>query len=520
MGVWLPALLVMVATLVPLVYLGVRAAEAGSGLGALVFRARTARVLLNTALLATGVGLGSALVAVPLAWLTTRTDLPGRRVWSVLATLPLVIPSYVGALTVVAALGPRGFLQRALAPLGVERLPEIYGFTGACLTLILFTYPFVYIGTRSALLGVDPAIEEAARSLGGGHWRTFFRCTLPQTRPALVAGVLLAALYAVSDFGVVTLLRFDAFTRVIYVQYRSSFDRSQAAATAIVLVVFAATILAAETRARGRAAYYRLGSGSARRTRPVPLGRWRWPATAFCLAIVAASLGLPVGVLAWWLVSGASGEVVVADLARTAANSVGVSAATAMVATVAALPVAVLVVRYGGRLARLAERVTYLGYALPGIVVALAFVSLGATYLPGIYQTLPLLVAAYVIRFLPQAVGAVRAALLQVSPRVEEASRTLGRSGPTTAVSVTLPLAAPGIGAGATLVFLTVMKELPVTLLLRPTEWDTLATAIWGASSGGAYGKAAAPALLLILLAAIPTVLLDLWRGAPRRGEG
>ncbi|MEJ7763428.1 MAG: ABC transporter permease subunit, partial [Thermomicrobiales bacterium] len=275
MGVWLPALLVMAATLVPLVYLGVRAAEAGSGFGALVFRARTVRVLLNTALLAAGVGFGSALVAVPLAWLTTRTDLPGRRVWSVLATLPLVIPSYVGALTVVAALGPRGFLQQTLAPLGIEHVPEIYGFGGACLTLVLFTYPFVYIGTRGALLGVDPAIEEAARSLGGGHWRTFFRCTLPQTRPALVAGVLLAALYAVSDFGVVTLLRFDAFTRVIYVQYRSSFDRSQAAATALVLVVFASVILAAETRARGRAAYHRLGSGAARRARPGARGPWR-----------------------------------------------------------------------------------------------------------------------------------------------------------------------------------------------------------------------------------------------------
>lgn len=516
--IWLPALLVAGGMLVPLVYLVIRASDSGSGLWPILFRARTASVLANTVFLAAGVAIGGACLAVPLAWLTTRTDLPGRRIWSLVVVLPLVIPSYVGAMTVVAALGPRGMLQGALEPLGVQRLPDIYGFFGAWLTLTLFTYPYIYLGTRAALHGVDPAIEEAARSLGIGPWRAFFTSLLPQLRPAVVAGALLAALYAVSDFGVVTLLRLDVFTRVIYVQYRSSFDRSQAAAMALLLVLLALVVLFAESRARGRAAYYRLGGGVSRRPRLVKLGRWRWLAVGYCLAVSSLALVLPMGVLLYWLLNGVSGGEGLAGLGSAALHSAFISIVAAAAAVVAALPVAWLAVRYVGPVARLVERLTYLGYALPGIVVALAFVFLGANYLTPLYQTLPLLVLAYVVRFLPQAVGSTRAALLQVSPRLEEASRNLGRSTFGTATSVTVPLSWPGMGAGAALVFLTVMKELPLTLLLRPTEWETLATTVWSASGGGAFGKAAAPALLLILVAAVPTLLLDS-RWTPPRSQ-
>ncbi len=516
---WLPGLLVSLAVMVPLVYLVIRAADAGSGLWGLLFRARTATVMTNTIVLAATVALGSAILAVPLAWLTSRTDLPGRRLWSVVLVLPLVIPSYVGAMTVVAALGPKGILQSWLEPVGVERLPEIYGYFGAWLTLTLFTYPYVYLGTRAALRGIDPAIEEAGRSLGRGPWGAFFTCVLPQLRPAVAAGGLLAALYAVSDFGVVTLLRFDVFTRVIYVQYRSSFDRSQAAAMALLLVLLAMVVLLAESRARGRAAYYRLGGGAARKARVVRLGHWRWLGLLACTLVVCLALIMPVAVLLYWLLNGVSGGDGFDGLLVATIHSASVSLGAAALAVLAAMPIALMAVRYGGRLARLLERLAFLGYALPGIVVALAFVFLGARYLTALYQTLPLLVIAYVVRFLPQAVGSTRAGLLQVNPHLEEASRNLGRSTLHTASSVTIPLSWPGIAAGAALVFLTVMKELPLTLLLRPTEWETLATTVWNASGGGAFGRAAAPALLLIIVAAVPTLLLDA-RWSPRRGEG
>ena len=505
--VWLPAALVTVALSLPLIYVLFRALEGGAATWRVVVRPHTLGVLANTLVLAGSVGIAATAIGVPLAWLTTRTDLPGRRWWATAAALPLVIPSYVGALAMVAALGPRGLLQQLLGHwFGVERLPAIYGFWGAWLTLTLFTYPYVFLNVRAALRGIDPSLEEAARCLNRGPWRTFAGCTLPQLRPAIAAGALLAALYAVGDFGVVALLRFDSLTRAIYLHYRSSFDRSAAAALALLLVLFAATLLLAEARARGRAAYYRIGAGTGRRARPVPLGRWRYPALGFCVAVTGLALGLPAIVLGYWFAHGAAGQTTIHEMTRAVAGSAEVGAMAAIVATVVALPVAVLAVRYPGRLGRLAEQLSYLGYALPGIVVALAFVFFGVR--TPIYQTMPLLIAAYVVRFLPQAVGASRLSLLQVSPRLEEAARGLGRSSLGAVARVTVPLARPGLLAGAALVFLTVVKELPITLLLRPTGFSTLATEVWTAAGTGKLGAAAAPALLLIVISAIPAALL------------
>ncbi|MEZ4531421.1 MAG: ABC transporter permease subunit [Thermomicrobiales bacterium] len=194
---------------------------------------------MDTALLAGAVSVTAALIAVPLAWLTLRADLPGRRVFAAVAILPLVIPSYVGAIAYVAALGPRGDLHGWLQGwFGIETIPSIYGFFGAWLILSLFTYPYVYLNVSAALAGLDPSIEDAARGLGRGPLATFFRITLPMLRPSILAGMLLSALYTVSDFGVVTLLRYDSLTRAIYVQYRASFDRSYAAALSLVLILF------------------------------------------------------------------------------------------------------------------------------------------------------------------------------------------------------------------------------------------------------------------------------------------
>lgn len=507
----LPSLLVSLILLAPLVYLVIRASDAGFDAFDMLTRARTLHIFKNTVLLAAAVVATSIIIAVPLAWLTSRTDLPGRTFWASAAVLPLVVPSYVGAMTIVAAIGPRGLLQEMLSgPFGVERLPSIYGFFGAWLALSLFSYPYVFLNVKSALSGLDPAYEEAARCLGHGPWRTFFLTTLPQLRPAILAGSLLTALYTISDFGVVTLLRYDAFTRAIYMQYRSSFDRTMAAVLSLVLVAFAMGLVLTEAKIRGRGAYHRLGAGSARKMRPLPLGNWRWPSLIYCGFVLALSIGLPMSVLIYWLIRGLSRGDRVEGLGSAAWNSISVGAITALVATVAAFPIAILVVRYRGRLARTIEQICYLGYGLPGIVIALSFVFIGARYLTPLYQTLPLMVIAYTVRFLPQALGAEKTSMLQVSPRLEEAARTLGRTSFGAIRAVTAPLTRPGIAAGATLVYLTVMKELPITLLLSPTGYKTLATVIWTSTGSGNFGEAALPALILIGLSSLPAMWMAL----------
>jgi len=505
-----PALAVALLVLSPLVYLMIRATDSGSTLPESLFRARTLAVTWNTATLAMAVATSASLIAVPLAWLTTRTNLPHQRLWTVLAGLPLVIPSYVGALTIIAALGPRGIVQGWLeGPLDVERLPSIYGFLGSWLALTLFTYPFVYLSVQAAFRGLDPALEEAARCLGMGPTRTFFQAVLPQLRPAIAAGALLSALYTVSDFGVVSLMRYDVFTRAVYIQYQSSFDRSAAAALALVLVMFTIVMVAGEWWIRGRSRHYRVATGSPRTQRGHDLGRWKWLGQGYCGAVFTCSVGIPMFVLMYWMFRGASTGGAANRLVNQAWNSVTMGLTAAVLTVALALPTAIVSVRHRGKLTTLLERQAYLGYALPGIAIALAFVYIGARFIPSLYQTVWLLLIGYAVRFLPQALGAERVSLLQISPRIEEASRTLGEGMLGTFRRVTVRLATPGLLAGFGLVALTVMKELPLTMMLAPIEFETLATGIWQATQTGAYGRAAAPALILIVVSAAPSLILS-----------
>jgi iron(III) transport system permease protein len=485
----LPALVTVSLLLLPLAYLVVRAGSSSSGWQVLA-RTNTLELLWSTGLLVATVTAASVTIGVSVAWLVTRTDLPGRRLWAVAAALPLVIPSYVAAFCLLGAFGPRGLLQQLL---GVERLPEIYGYWGALAALTLSTYPYVLLLVSAALRGLDPALEEAGRGLGQTPLAVFRRVTLPALRPSIGAGALLVALYALSDFGVVSLMRYDALTRAIYLQYRALFDRTPAAVLALVLVALTALVLLFEGRWRKRTS--RSGPGTARQPRPHELGRWRWPALAYCTAVVGSFLVVPAAVLLYWLARGLDR----ADLPwRETLNSISASGLAAVVATVAALPIALLAMRYPARWTRLVERLSFAGNALPGIVIALSLVFFAANYASPIYQTLSLLVFAYVVRFLPQALAGVESSLATVGPRVEEAARALGRGPVATALTVTVPLVRSGILAGAALVFLSAMKELPATLLLRPIGFDTLATEIWKLTSVGAYSRAALPALLLI----------------------
>lgn len=468
---------------------------------------RTAGILARTLGLAAAVTATSIAIALPVGWLTVRTDLPARRLWATLCTLPLVIPTYVGAYLFVAAFGPNGLLQDAL---GVESLPSIYGFPGAWIVLTLFTYPLVLLPVRSALRRIDPQLEDAARAMGRGPLETFRTVVMPQLWPALAVGGLLVALFVMSDFGAVSILRFDAFTQEIYVSYKSSFDRTATAGLGMVLVVLMLALLWLGSRIRNARATHRLGPGPARPPRPYPLGRWRWPALAFCTALVLVALVLPVGVLVYWASQGISaGSTSLSLAAGLAANSLMTGVGAAIAGGLAALVIAVLAGRYPGALTRTIERVGHAGYALPGIVVALALVFFATRAVPVLYQTLAMLIFALTVHYLPLAIGPITAALSQVSPRVEEAARGLGRKPADVFRTVTAPLVRGGILAGAALVFVHAIKELPATLILAPIGFRTLATEIWNQTSYGFYEASAIPALILLVIAAPPLYLLS-----------
>ena len=481
----------------PLVHLTLRAAEADDP-AAVLRSSRVGSALVSTLVLGITVTAVAAVLGVGIAWLLERTDLPGRRLLGAWAALPLVVPTYVAAVALKDAFGPNAL---------VVEVPGVVGFLGAATSLALSTFPYVLLLVRAALAGADPALEEAARSLGDSRRRVLWRVVLPQLRPALAAGSLLVFLYVLSDFGAVTILRYQTITLRIFAEYRTSFERAPAALLGLVLVALTLAAIVLERRLRGRGAAVRVVAG----TRPPirrRLGAWRWPAALAVVGVGFLGAGIPVLVLAYRTFIARSRNLDGELLVRAAGTSIGLAVAAAVVAVVLAVPVATLGVRFRSRFAATVESLSSAGYALPGLVIALALVFFAANYLPGIYQTATLVVVAYVIRFFPEALGAARSGLVGLDPAVEDAARSLGDGRLAVVRRVTVPLIRRSLVGGGLLVFLTSMKELPATLLLRPAGVDTLATRVWTGAAEGRYAQAAPAALVLVVLSGIALSLL------------
>jgi iron(III) transport system permease protein len=495
--------------LVPLLYLVVRVAGAGWGrLAGELFTPRVAELSARSVALAGVVTSGCVLLGVASAFLVTRTDLPLRRLFGVLAALPLAVPSYVAA-----------FAWLAVADL-VDPAYVFEGFWASALVLTLCSYPYVYLPVAAALVRTDPAAEEVSRSLGRGGWRTFTGVTLRQVRPAVAAGGLLVALYVLSDFGAVAILRTDTFTRAIFTYFNLGIV-DVALVLSTVLVVLTVLVLAGETSTRRRGARYaRLGQGAGRPVGRLPLRAVRVPAAAGLAATAGLALGVPGLALARWSGAGVSRSGSLSEIGQAAAGSLGVSLLGAGLTMLLALPIGLLAARAPGPLSTVLERLSYLPHALPGVVIGLSLVFFGVNLAYPLYQTVWLLAFGYAVLFLPLAVGAVAAAAGQAPAELEQVGRSLGRGPWFVFRTVTLPLIAPGIGAGAALAFLTCMKELPATLLLRPTGLETLATRLWRHTDVVEYGAAAPYAALLVAIAAVPTWLLVDRTGVLARGGG
>jgi iron(III) transport system permease protein len=459
--------------------------------------------------LATLSTLWAMLLALPLAWLVVRTDLPLRNLCRWLAVIPLAIPSYIGALTYITLLGPVGIINTSLSQLTGAAGPwvNIYGYWGGIFVLGLFTYPYIFLLVSGALETTNPAVEETARSLGETPAGVFRRITLPMLRPSLLAGGLLAFLYALSDFGSLSLLRVHVFTTEIYHQLNTRFDQAASSMLSLVLVVITLAVLIGQRRLLGRRSYVTI-TGTARVARPLALGRWRWLGGLVATFILGLSVLLPLVVLLTQ--AGSLGQMVevFGDQWRFFGNSLWTAAVAACFAVLLGLLTAYSGRRLQGTIAARFSGIVQMGYAIPGTVLGLSLILLYNTYLPWLYGTVAVLILAYMIRFLTQSLQGVEAALSGLNPHLEEAARSLAASPWAVLRRILAPLLQPTLIAVWALVFISAMKELDATLLLRPAGFDTLPVRVYIHTVEAEYTKAAALSLLLIALTALPWVVL------------
>lgn len=510
--------LVALFVAIPLGYIFFRAVTGGEEVWLRLLQTRIWKLLGNTLLLAVTVTGGATLVGVSMSFLTERTDLPGRNLFRWMLAMPLAIPAYIGGIVHLTLLRPRGgFIPQLLESWFGQPVPtpSPLGFGGAAFILTLFMFPYVYLLSGAAFRSLNASLEEASRTFGRSNWQTLWEVTLPALRPGITAGALLVALDVLAEYGTVALLRYETFSSAIFVQLAGRYDRSAAAVLSGVLIVLAVIILWGEIRLQGQARFTQMDS-QWRPAPTLPLKKWKVPAFLLVSLVVFSSLLVPVIVLAVWSVQALLDPVTLASIMRSGSqtfgnyvwNSLWASGLAAVLAVLLSLPVALLSVRYPNKLTQAISRFCQVGYAIPGVVIALSLVLLVNRYIPFLYATPLIVVMAYVLRHMPQAVRASESALNQLSPSMEEASRTLGRTSIQTIFQVILPLIVPGLLAGAGLVFLTSLKELPATLLLRPAGFDTLAVRVWIWASEGFYIQAAPAALLLVVASAAPLYFL------------
>jgi iron(III) transport system permease protein len=470
-----------------------------------------------SAVLALGVGAGTLVLGGGLAALVSFYDFPGRRWLDWALVLPLAMPAYVLVFVLLGQYDADGWLQRAAHDVLGVQLPELRSTGGTILVLTAVLYPYVYVLGRAAFLEQTRDTFEAARSLGLSHARAIGRLALPLARPALAAGVALAVMEALADFGAVNLLNYRAMTDAIYRVWYGAFDRAAALQLATILVSLTVALVLLERMLRGRARYHgALARGEAvvpRRLR----GPAAWLAAAVPVALLAVVLVGPLVQLAVWSVRSLGEGATGADLAQAALTSLGLATVAALVAVAAAT-----VVVYGkrtrpSRVGGVTARLQTLGYAVPGTVVAVA------VYIPlawldrridGVFDTGLLLtgtavglVLAYLVRFQALAFFAVESRMARLDPALDDAAQSLGADRNRVLSDVHLPLLWPGIVTAALLVFVEVMKELPATALLRPLGGDTLAIAVWEATKDSRFDTAALPALLIVAVGLIPVVL-------------
>jgi iron(III) transport system permease protein len=494
-----------------------------------LWRTQLVSLVLNTLFLLAGVGAGTLVVGTGLAWLVVHYRFPGRSVLEWALILPLAVPAYVVGFAFLGFLDYAGPLQSALRErLGASfRLPDLRSYLGVVAMMTLAFYPYVYLLARAAFAEQGSSAIETARTLGRSRWAAFLHVTIPMARPSLAAGVALAMMEALADFGTVAVFGYRTLTEAIYRVWYGMFDRLAATQLASLLLLFALGLILLERRSRGRA---RFTQGARRGTAVsrVPLHGWRAAAaTTACAAVLGLAFALPVGQLAWWAAGAVADKQVAPDFAALLGRTGALAATTA----IAACSLAV-VLGYAGRLhptpaVRVSSQLASMGYALPGAMIAVGVLlplawldhRIGPVVERAVGGPVGLLltgsafglILAYVVRFLAVALQTVEASLTKISPSLDDAARSLGTRTAATLRRVHLPMIRGGILTAFALVFVETMKEMPATLLLRPFGLNTLAVDIWERTSEAMWREAAVPALTLVAVGLLPVILLVRW---------
>ncbi len=493
---------------VPVIYVVWRSMFAGVDRWIRLLDSRIPMLLWNTLSLTFAVTICAVVIGVGLAWIVIRTDLPGRKVWQWLLAIPLVIPPYVGAVTYIIVFGPSGWARNLwrdttwLVDLFGDYPIQIFSFWGIFFVLTMFTYPYIFLITCASLRKMNRNFEEIARSQGMSTAQVFWKVNLPFLRPAIGAGVILVSLYVLSDFGAIAMMRYVTFTAAIYFQ-RAGMDSASASVLSLVLIVIMMVILWIESRTRAKNKYYQT-TNTFREPEILSLGKWKPIAMFSVFLVFTLSILIPIIVLVYWSVIGIGMGALDQRFFGFAWNSLKLSGFAALLCMLLAMPIIYLKSRYPSFISTSIERLSYAGYALPGVIVALGFIFIFNNHIPFLYRTFFMIALAFVVRFLPQAMQAGEANLSLVSPRIDEAARSLGYPPWKVMLKVITPSILPGVLAGGALVFVSSIKELPVTLMLRPPGFDTLAVRVWFEASEAIYHLAAPAALLIILVSIIP----------------
>ncbi|WP_269533442.1 iron ABC transporter permease [Chitinimonas sp. BJYL2] len=482
------------------------------------------QILLNTAWLVAGVAAGTLALGVSLAWLTAVYDFPGRRYFAWLLALPLAMPAYVLAFVQIGLYdftGPlQGWLREVLG--SSNWVPPIRSRGGVILTLTLALYPYVYLLARNAFLTQGRKALEAAASLGLSRRQGFWRVALPMARPWIAGGLGLALMECLADFGTVAMFNYDTFTTAIYKAWFGLFNLTAASQLASLLLLAVLVLALVEQHIRGDKRYATTRSD---RAKPQPLtGVRAILAVLACLAVLAVAFAVPLGQLLWWA-SSVAAEQLDARYFGFVGRSLLLSAGSSLVVVLGALALAYSVRRWAGWPGRVVARLATLGYAIPGTVLAVGvFIPtvwfdqqlLGLLKSVGwtgsntalLQGTLFAMVLAYMARFMAVAFEPVQAAMQRITRSQEEAAASMGLGRRAVLARIHLPLLRGGLFTAALMVFVDVMKEMPITLMTRPFGWDTLAVRVFEMTSEGQWDMAALPAVAIVLAGLVPVVLL------------